>query len=733
MIEPILKEISRYLKDFDRDLVIKAYLFAKKAHEGQKRYSGEPYIIHPIEATRIMLTYTPDIYGICACLLHDVPENTNYTLTDIEREFGSQIARLVKGIVNLSKVYARDSDDQSNVWRRMVFAMAEDVRVILIKFVERLHNLRTLKWVLPEKQKRIAQESLEVFAPIAARLGMYRMKKDMEDICFSYLYPKEFENIKSQVEEHISICEDLLMKESEELHELLKRENLTAEVSSRLKHHYSIYQKMKRKNKNFIHELYDLVAFRIVLHDNEIDTGKFDDNHCYATLGLIHKHYTPLTKRFKDYIALPKENGYKSLHTAVMGFGKNHTQPTEIQIRTKRMHQEAEMGVAAHWEYKDGGMDLLFGQEKHEWLRSLDSLKNYIEEAKAETSEDMSIDILKDRIFVLTPRGDVRDLPKGSTPIDFAYAIHTDIGHRFRGAKANGNIVPLDYKLKNGEVLEILTGSKESPNLYWLSSVETPSAKSRIKTWFKNHDRDNLIGLGKDLLNKYLQRYNLPILDSNLKVLSVVYKKKKNMKEREDILEQIGRGFLNPKDVVNKMLEIKNINANSHSTKEGKMKKRNSLNKSVSSEILIKGESDIETKIARCCKPAIGDAIIGYITINKVVSIHKIDCNFIKDLEKQQQEKAIEASWASEEEDKTTIHMSIDFDAKVDLLKYILTIFKDYRIELKTLNTSHGKNISVLFLTILVDSFDKVHKAFDRIENLNGVKKVSQRDLPKEL
>lgn len=549
----------------------------------------------------------------------------------------------------------------------------------------------------------------------------------MEDICFSYLWPEEYRNIDSQIMEQQSLRENFTKRVTKELEGLLKMQGVNAQIVSRLKHHYSIYQKLKRKNKNFVHDLYDLIALRVILDDAIVPEGRYDDSHCYTTLGIIHKQYSPLTNRFKDYIALPKENGYKSLHTAIMGIGgKKHKQPTEIQIRTRRMDEEAEVGVAAHWEYKEGGFDFVIGDKKREWIRSLSSLRSFIEDTENGVSDDLKIDLFKDNIFVLTPRGDVRDLPKGATPIDFAYSIHTDIGHRFRGAKVNGKIVPLDYRLEDGDVVEILTGNKEAPNLYWLSSVATQSARSKIKAWFKGHDRDNLISLGKDLVNKYLRRYNLPVLDANLKVLADIYQGKLNLKEREDLLAKVGQGVLAPKDVVRKVLDkVRPLQKVSSRVKaEGDLKSRNSIG----NEILIRGEKGYETKIANCCNPVPGDQVKGYVT-SKAVSIHKVNCSFIKKLSVKQKEKVIDVSWDGIlDEDKKVIDMKVDFDPAYDLLPDILKVFRECNVDLKVLQTMHNRSISNLLLSVAADTFDYIHEAFDRIENLTGVKRIVQKE-----
>jgi len=463
-IKYIISEAQKYLKQCDEDKIYRAYEFAKNAHEGQKRYSGEAYITHPVAACKILLQLKPDTDTICACLLHDVPEDTTYTLEDIHKNFGNTVTKLVSGLIKLSKVHPLDKDIQVDNLRKMFLAMAEDLRVVLIKFSDRLHNLRTLHYVPVNKQKRIAQESLDIYAAIAARLGVFSIKTEIEDLCFKYLNPKEYKNIRNQMMAQGSKREKYIIYIKQQLINVFKEEGIKAQVTSRIKHYYSIYRKLKQKNKNFIDEIYDIVALRVILDDRIFQSNKQDHSNCYKTLGIIHKHWTPLAYRFKDYIALPKNNGYQSLHTTVVGLGgRDFIQPTEIQIRTNQMHFESEFGIAAHWEYKSTGSDIVLSAHKREWVKNLISLHNDWQNNN-EFLENLRIDIFKDRIFIVTPRGDVKDLPQGATPLDFAYSVHTEIGHRFKGAIINGSIVSLDYKLRSGDIVEILTSKKIHPN-----------------------------------------------------------------------------------------------------------------------------------------------------------------------------------------------------------------------------------------------------------------------------
>lgn len=726
-IEKIITEASSYLQHCDAHKIYQAYEFARKAHDGQKRFSGEDYIIHPVAACQILMKLKPDTDTICACLLHDVPEDTAYTLEDINSRFGPSVTHLVDGLVKLSKVHPLDEDIQVDNLRKMFLAMAKDLRVVLIKFSDRIHNLRTLQYVNINKQRRIARESLDIYAAVAGRLGIYSVKTEIEDICFRYLLPKEYENIKSQMEGSAKNRQQFIKYVRTQLLEIFKNEGLNIQVSSRIKHYYSIYNKLKRKNKNFIHELYDIVALRIIMDDKSQSDKNTDFSHCYKTLGIIHKHWTPLPHRFKDYIALPKANGYQSLHTTVMGLGgKDFQHPTEIQIRTKTMHFESEFGIAAHWEYKEGTADLAVSQARKDWVQNLVSLHNDWQNNK-EFLDNLKIDIFKDRLFILTPRGDVKDLPQGATPIDFAYSIHTEVGHRFKGAMVNGAIVSLDHKLKNGDVVEILTGKGGTPNLYWLSSIVTNSAKAKIKNWFKNQNRENLIKSGRELVNKQLLRHNAPPLSNKLQELDAFFGKKSSLKKREEVLEQVGHGSLPASVVVRKIIEkedfVKNIKVGSKTTPNPAP--HNEKAPKDKTEILIKGESGYETRLAACCLPQVGDEIIGYITKGQGLAIHRKNCNFIQ--KKADPERLFEAQWSCKIKHKPTVKVVIEGKNKIPLLRGILNILEENKVDIKNLTTFNGsKNSCQVNMTLKVQDFDQLNKVFDKIEDLSLVSSVKK-------
>ncbi len=701
-IEYIIKTAENYLKVCDKELIYKAYLYAKEAHSDQKRLSGDDYITHPLSSTKILLDLRPDIDTICASLLHDIPEETDKTIDDIRKNFNPDITNLVAGFTKLSKIHPLDENIEVDNLRKMFLSIAKDLRVVLIKFADRIHNLRTLQYVPKEKQKRIAKESMEIYAGIASRLGIYSIKTEMEDICFKYLYPKEYLDIKKQMDEYSKERLKFINIIKSKLQKVFIREGIKAEITSRIKHLYSIYKKLKKKNKNFINEIYDIVAFRVILDDN-IKNKLYDDSICYKTLGIIHKYFTPLNHRFKDYIALPKDNGYKSLHTTVIGLGgKEFSQPTEIQIRTKRMHFEAEFGIAAHFEYKENNNDKTISGKKKEWVKNLISLHQEWH-SNEEFLENLKIDIFKDRIFVLTPGGDVKDLPNGATPIDFAYAIHSDIGHRFKGAIVNGNIVPLDYKLKNGDIVRINTGKESKPNLYWLTSIVTNQAKQKIKSWFKSKDKDHLIKEGKDLINKQLKRFGYNELTPNLSQIDGIFGKKITLKERLEILEQVGNGAMSPTVIVKKIIDKPKIKI-----KFPKKKPKTNI-----CEILIKGEKGYETRIAGCCNPDTEKEIIAYITKSQGISVHSKKCKFISNVP--DKNNLIEAEWSCNIKDSYMITV------EGNNLKDIMDTINPYQIKIKSIETNDN---NIVKIDIKNTNFFTISKIIDKLESLDSIVRV---------
>ncbi len=689
------------LAEFDR-----AYQYAKDAHGDQTRYSGEPYIIHPVGATEILLQLSPDLATIQACLMHDVTEDTDRTIEDVEKAFGPDVARLVQGCEKLSVVKIAKEDVEHEKWRSMFLAMASDIRIVFIKLADRLHNMRTLEHVPPHKQARIARETLEVHAAIAARLGMYEIKSELQDLCFKHLYPDDFATLSEHVSELKDKSEECMAFAMSQLEQLLMREGVNfVEVEGRFKHLWSIHEKMGSKGAVDLNKIFDLFAVRIILPD-DVREGSEQVGHLYSTLGLLHQNFLPLQDRFKDYVAVPKPNGYRSLHTTVLGMGGDlYTEPTEIQLRTMNMHREAEIGVASHSEYKLGktlqsGVDPKRHMALYESLEKIQSLverkpelegmvRKWVENYQYLKSEDrqatvnmlitegiseedvqnvqkarsshlvvlqpsierqlawlrgladqseaaLEMDLFPDQIFVLTPKRAVIQLSRGATPVDFAYAIHTEVGNKMTHAKVNGRIVPLDYELRNGEMVEVITRNDAHPSRYWLSLAKTSGARTKIKNWFHREDFEANVTAGRDLVNRQLQLLGHPQLDEKLSLLKEYAGKSRSADEREQILEAVGLGSTTANHVVRTLFP--QIEERKESVKEEKGFTAEQL----SEHVLITGEEDLPVVLSACCKPRPPHAIIGYVTRGRSIRVHHQSCRELGGLEG---ERFVSAHW----------------------------------------------------------------------------------------
>jgi len=696
----------------DEDRILRAYKFAEKAHAGVKRSSGEPYIQHPLETAKILLDLHPDEDSIIAALLHDVLEDTEFTEDDIRQDF-ERVIPLLKGLEKLGKIKFQGRERQVENLRKMFLAMARDIRVILVKLSDRLHNMRTLEHLKPDKQKRIAEETLSIYSPIAARLGIFTIKNELDDLCFKYLYPKQYKEITAEMKEATGLQKDIIKKGSVILKKALKKGNISAEIKGRTKHHYSIYRKLKRKDRNYVSELYDIFALRIVVNT---------EAQCYQVLGIIHKNWTPLTRRFKDYIANKKCNDYQSLHTTVIGMVPNlNNQPIEIQIRTHEMDQVAQYGIAAHWEYKEkGGYSIAVPEDKLNWVQSLVSLHETLQ-SNSEFIENLNVDIFHDRIFCVTPKGDVKDLPKDATPVDFAYAIHTNVGHRCKGAKVDGKIVPLDRKLQNNEVVEIITTGENKPNRYWLSYVVTSHAKTSIKHWFNSQEKDNLIKSGKDLINKHLKRLGCPGLGSDLGLLKNFSDKKLTVKEREDILEKIGNGSVEAISVVRKIVPPETFTAKEADQKEKNEILADNIKLANPKDVLITGEKGYKTQIATCCKPTPDDSIIGYITRGRGVTIHKDNCRVLKGHEKK---RLIEASWETKTRPAYKVKLEIEKRSRIGLLRDMAEVFTQN--DLSILNLQIGKTLVIDTIVGSMNTLDRLISQLEAIPDIYKVKEIGK-------
>jgi GTP pyrophosphokinase len=807
-INNIIKEAKAYLPELDEARVQQAYELAEKAHEGQLRFSGEPYVTHPLEAAQILLALKPDEDTIIATLLHDVPADTSTPLKVIEKDFGKTVARLVQGTEKLSLVRVQQGQSQVESLRKMFLAMAKDLRVIFIKLAERLHNMRTLEYVAKDKQLRIAQETLRVYAPIASRLGIYSLKSELEDLCFKFIHPKEHAKLKEEIESHGQINQQYIEHAQTVLKEFLKEEDIEAEVSGRIKHMYSIYKKLRKKNTSTLTNIYDLFAIRITLKDTHREGREFVGP-CYTTLGAIHNRWTPMPGRFKDYIAVPKLNGYRSLHTTVINLLPNvSSQPVEIQIRTESMHREAEYGIASHWWYEDtrrasaslsrdevesilqerrmmaklyGFLDenpkerpkfeqllssveaskqihidddlhhalemagfsprdievlkaatttkektarTTFFQHQVDWLYGLEQLNEEIHEETSEESTE--VNLFDDRIFVLTPQGDVKDLVIGSTPVDFAYAVHSDVGNRCYQVKVNGKMVSLDYELHSGDIVEVMTRRDPKPNRYWLSFVKTTQAKNRIKAWFRSMDRDKNIKAGREMLNKALKRMGKSLLGPNFRLLKSYGGKNMDVSHREHIVEQVGDGTLTINHVIRTIFseeDLLGMKIQKQASPKPVVEKVPSAEDS--KEVLITGEGDLPFTLSACCKPRYPHEILGSVTRGQTIRIHKKTCRELSDLDP---DRLLDASWLT---DAVKAHYQVQIRVRsldrTGLLKDIVNVVADLDISILDFPlVEKDDDMVIRDLIVEIPDYDLLTKLMYRLENVEGVEKVKK-------
>ena len=705
-IEKLISRAQKQIPALDSERVLHAFEFAKESHANQKRASGENYICHPLAVANILLDLNPDEDAIIAALLHDVTEDCDVDCKAIEKNFGSTVAKLVDGLEKISHLRATGEDRQINSLRKMFLAMSKDLRVVLIKLSDRLHNMQTLHFVPPEKQQRIARETLQIYAPIAARLGIYAIKSPLEDLAFFYLQPEEYQDIATQMKKHEPHRTKILKSAKKILEKILRKENVTGQITGRVKHFYSIFKKLKRKGASSIDELYDIFALRIIVK-NIAD--------CYSLLGRVHQAFTPLSKRFKDYVAVPKPNGYQSLHTTVIGLSgtKKKSIPVEIQIRTEQMQQEAEFGIASHWHYKEKGKSVP-DLRKADWVKSLvvPGQKNNIE-----FMHDLATDAFSDRIFVLTPGGDVKDLPKGATPIDFAFLVHTDLGLCTKAAKVNGKIVPLQKELKNGDVIEIVTSKHPTPHQNWISFVRTSSARNRIRRFFKAQDREKIIRDGKQILNDQLERLGAGKLDAHLQVLKNFGNKKRSLQERLEIIERIGNGSLNVATIAKKLI------AKREKRQQTFRKSETQTSKEKIDEILVAGEEKIPIRFASCCHPDPSKSIVGFVTRGQHVTIHFQDCKTIAKLDPA---RLIECKWSSEKRTEGVTFKIMTTENRPGLLFEIVKIFARREINLERVEP---KRISPIHFEITLQAHVDIplaNKLVDLLEQIPGVGKVTE-------
>ncbi|MDR3580510.1 MAG: bifunctional (p)ppGpp synthetase/guanosine-3',5'-bis(diphosphate) 3'-pyrophosphohydrolase [Oryzomonas sp.] len=628
-LNDIIDKVTAYNPTADLNIIRKAYVYCAKVHQGQTRLSGEPYIIHPMEVAGLLAELRLDVPSIVTGFLHDTIEDTLTTYDELVEMFGEEVAQLVDGVTKISKIHFKTKQEsQAENFRKMLLAMANDIRVILVKLADRLHNMRTLEFQPETKQRTIAQETMDIYAPIANRLGISWVKVELEDLSFRYLNPEVYFDLARKVslkkKERLAYVEEAKSIISEKL----AFQGIQGEVSGRSKHLYSIYRKMEKRNVEF-EEIYDLLAIRILVEDVR---------ECYEVLGVIHSAWKPIPGRFKDYIAMPKGNMYQSLHTTVIG---PHGDRMEVQIRTHEMHRVADAGIAAHWKYKEGkGYDEK-EVKRFAWLRQLLEWQQELQDSK-EFMDSVKVDLFPEEVYVFTPKGDVKGFPKGSTPIDFAYSVHSDVGHRCVGAKVNGKLVPLKYELKNGDIVEVITSPHHTPSKDWLKIVHSSRARNRIRSWIKIEERKRSIVLGREICEKDFRKYSI-----NLQKIQKAGDFKKIAGEfgfagDDDLLAAVGYGKISSGQIIGKLVPAEKLHERAERKESRLSAVINKLKGKTSSAVEISGVDDVLVRFARCCNPVPGDEIIGFITRGKGVAIHTADCKFALESDPERQ---IDVAW----------------------------------------------------------------------------------------
>lgn len=726
-VEEFFEMIKKYLNDNQVAFVHKAYDVAAKAHANQRRKSGEPYIIHPLGVATILAELQMDETTLAAAFLHDVVEDTETTLDQLKEMFGVKVADLVDGVTKLGKIeYISKEDQQIENYRKMFLAMAKDIRVIMIKLADRLHNMRTMKYMPVHKQQSISRETMEVYAPLAHRLGIYTIKWELEDLAFRYMEPEIYYDLVEQVKVKRREREAMIHEAMAEIKEHLDEQHIKCEIQGRPKNFYSIYKKMQRDHKE-LSEIYDLLAIRVLV-DTVAD--------CYGTLGVVHSLWRPIPGRVKDYIAVPKSNMYQSLHTTVL---YHNGQPLEIQIRTFEMHRISEFGIAAHWRYKESGgkSNMPSGGDKDfeaklSWLRQLLEWHKDMSDSR-DFVNTVKMDVFADEVFVFTPRGDVIDLPVGSVPIDFAYRIHTDVGNRCVGAKVNGRIVPLDYKLSNGDIVEVITSKQATgPSRDWMNIVGSSDTRNKIRSWFKKERREENIAKGREMLEKETKRlgYDIKVLlkADKLKTVAASFR----LDSEEALYASVGYGGVTLNGVMSKLVELYKKEQKLTVTKDlsqllAELKPRRSKAKA-SHGILVKGEEGILVKLARCCNPIPGDPVIGYITRGSGISVHRTDCPNVLSNNPDEQRRLIEVSWDITTDAVYKVNIVINASDRPGMMADIMQVTSEAKLNINALNcrTDKHKN-AYITMGLDISNLEQLDNIMNKIKRMKGVYSVERQ------
>jgi GTP pyrophosphokinase len=710
-LNDILDTVESYNPTADLNMIKKAYIYCAKVHQGQMRLSGEPYIIHPLEVAGLLAELKLDVPSIVTGLLHDTIEDTLTTTEELSEMFTPEIAAMVDGVTKISKIHFKTKEEnQAENFRKMLLAMSNDIRVILVKLADRLHNMRTMEFQPEVKQRSISRETMDIYAPIAHRLGVSQIKVELEDISFRYLHPEIFNDLSAKIKRKTQERESIVLEIQEIIQQKLLSHGIEGDVSGRSKHLYSIYRKMEKRKVDF-DDIYDLTALRVLVDDVKT---------CYEVLGIIHSSWRPIPGRFKDYIAMPKGNMYQSLHTTVIGpYGDR----MEVQIRTNEMHRVAESGIAAHWKYKEGK-----GYDEKEvrrfaWLRQLLEWQQELQDSR-EFMDSVKVDLFTEEVYVFTPKGDVKGFPKGSTPIDFAYAVHTDVGHRCVGAKVNGKLVPLKHEMQNGDIIEVITSPHHVPSKDWLKIVRSSRARNKIRTWIKTEERKRSATLGRDLVDKEFRKYSLNlqklIKSGELGPIASSY----GFHTEDDLLAAVGYGKIAPAQLVSKILPEEKIEAHKNQQKSKLTSVINRLKGRSVSAVEVGGMDDIMIRYAKCCNPVPGDEIVGFITRGQGVTIHTADCQFVAEGDP---DRRIDVAWAKGKSAALPVKLSVICMDEKGILANITQAITNAEAnivsaQIRSTIDKRGENI----FEINVTDLGHLNKVINSLLRIKGIIKVER-------
>ena len=710
--EDILDRVATYNPDVEQDLLRKAYVFSAREHRNQKRRSGEPYLVHPLEVAYILANLELDTASIVSGLLHDVVEDTLTTIDHVSDKFGGDVAHIVSGVTKISKLkFSSSQEAEAENLRKMILAMVDDVRVILVKLADRLHNMRTLEHLPPEKRERISRETKEIYAPIANRLGIGRIKDELEDLAFMHLDPASHQELVTALESRRKVSDEFITETRGRLEQAMSAAHIDAGITGRVKSTYSIHKKMKVQ-KIGVDEVYDYIAFRVL-------TNSIKD--CYGALGIIHSIWRPVPGRIKDYIAMPKPNMYQSLHTSVM---TDKGQPFEVQIRTDEMHRVAEEGIAAHWQYKEGGKLSNEDAEKMAWLRQILDWQKDLSDPR-DFMELVKIDLFPEEVYTFTPRGKVLSFRAGATPLDFAYAIHTEVGHQCAGAKVNGRIVPLRYELRNGDIVEIMTNANRHPSRDWLSLAKTSRARSKIRAWLNANERERSVALGRELSDKHFRKYKVSLKEFNAESHLKPALSKLGLSELDDYFAAVGYGKLTPQSLLSALVPEDELQEKPDGVVRRVVTRALRLGER---GISVRGMDDVMVSLAKCCSPVRGEQIVGYISRGRGVSVHSVNCPNVTQL-MYDPERKIEVEWSSSRDGEPLfdVKLQLEVENRQGLLAKIVSTVADEKINIKNVEAD-AREISDAKIQIVLAVADRkqMERVMGRIKRIKGVREVER-------